>query len=154
MLRRWTLLILLVSGATSDEVFKMTWFLILFWSISCHFVEICVCHLVSIRDLGFDGLMVCHSMLFHVCHPALGFDRDWVHIVINVCHPRLSFVWCHPVLGSDGDWGTVVQLDHTGSRPHRSGAPQKIPLCLVHFGEVKKYLGKWKWLFPSGDFRA
>ena len=36
----------------------------------CLFVEICVCHLVSISDLGFDGL---YSMLFHVCHPALGF---------------------------------------------------------------------------------
>ena len=30
MLRRWTLLILLVTGATSDEVLKITWFVIWF----------------------------------------------------------------------------------------------------------------------------
>ena len=53
MLQGWTLLILLVTGATSDEVLKIKWFVILF------------------RDLCLSSCSI----------NVLGFDGDWVHVL-------------------------------------------------------------------------
>ena len=53
MLRRWTLLILLVTGATSDEVLKIKWFVILF------------------RDLCLSSCSI----------GVLGFDVEWDHVL-------------------------------------------------------------------------
>ena len=63
MLRRWTLLILLVAGATSDEVLKIIWFVILF------------------RDLCLSSCSI----------SVLGFDVDWVYVLrskfVILCDP-------------------------------------------------------------------